>query len=178
MSGHTMEYSQSVEIRDNAISAGKGLGSNFLMEKRERANYPALDHKRKLDTIEDAAGEINGILIQCREVRISEIFAQTLLKIQTLTNAAQKLLGGKAECRHTCPGTRKRRKSRTSQRDKIRKTTRQHRNAPLPKKSMPTHRSNTHRENRKMQTKGQEQQKMIESIEKSNGGEPNYTMAR
>ena len=46
MSGHTMEYSQAVQTRDNAISTGKELKRNFLMGKRARANYSALDHIR------------------------------------------------------------------------------------------------------------------------------------
>ena len=90
-----MKYFQAVKIRNNAISAGKELKTNFLMGKRERANYSSPDHMQRLEIIEDAAWEIEWILIECADVRIADSCLQTLLKIQTPTNAIQKLRDGK-----------------------------------------------------------------------------------
>ena len=78
----TVEYFQSVKIRGNAISTGEELKRNFLMWKRESANYSALDHMQRLETIEDAAGGTKWILIEWEEVRIADSRVQTLLKIQ------------------------------------------------------------------------------------------------
>ena len=43
----------------------------------------------RLETIEDADGETEGVLIERGEVRIEVICVQTLLKIHTLADAAQ-----------------------------------------------------------------------------------------
>ena len=59
---------------------------------------------QRLEIIEDAAGETNGILLEWEAVRIADSCAQTLLKIYPLTDPMQKLLGGKTECRHTFHG--------------------------------------------------------------------------
>lgn len=59
---------------------------------------------QRLETAEDSEGETNGILVEWGEVRIADSCVQTLLKIRTLTNAMQKLLGGEIECHHTCRG--------------------------------------------------------------------------
>ena len=74
------------------------------MCENERGNFSAVDHMQRLEIVEDAAGETQGILIEWGEVRISDSCVQTPLEIQTLTNAMQKLIGGKIERRHTFPG--------------------------------------------------------------------------
>ena len=103
MGRHAVEYFQAVKIRDDAISTVEGMAGNFLMGKRERENYAAQDYMRRLEIIEDAAWETDGVLVECKEVRMTGISSQTLLKVQTLTNAAQKLLDGKIERHRACP---------------------------------------------------------------------------
>ena len=71
------------------------------MSKRERVNYAALDYTQRLETIEDAKGETEGILPEWKEVRVADSCAQTLLKIHSLANVMRKLLDWKIECQHT-----------------------------------------------------------------------------
>ena len=68
MSGRAAEYFQAVKIRGNAISTGKELKSNYLIGKRERSYYSALDHMHRLEIIEAAAWETKGIFIEWGEV--------------------------------------------------------------------------------------------------------------
>ena len=165
----TMEYFQSVNIRDNAISAGKELRRNFRMGKRERAKYAALDYMRRNGPIADTAGRPNGILVEWEEVRIADSCAQTLLINTNPEQRHAKTARRKNRMPAHLPRPWKRRKSRTSQRDEIRRATHQRRNVSMRKKSMPIHRSNTPQKTRKMQTQGQEQKKLIEAIEGPNG---------
>ena len=57
---------------------------------------------RRLDTVEDQSGETKGVLIEWKEVRVADNCAQTLLKIQTMTDAMRRLVGGKIDFHHTC----------------------------------------------------------------------------
>ena len=66
------------------------------MEKRDRGNYAILDYTQRLEIIEDSAWKTNRVLVEWKEVRIADICFQTLLKIQTPTNATQQLPGGKS----------------------------------------------------------------------------------
>ena len=72
MSCRAMKYFQAVKIRGHDISKGGELKGNFLVEKRERANYAALDYMQRLEIIEDAAGETNGVLVEWEAVRIAD----------------------------------------------------------------------------------------------------------
>ena len=47
-------------------------------------------------------GEVDGILIARKEVRVADNCVQTLLKIQTLANLIQQLTEGKMPRRETC----------------------------------------------------------------------------
>ena len=58
---------------------------------------------RRFETMKGPKGDAAWILIDWGEVEISDSCAQAMLKIQILTNAAQKLLGGKIERRKTLP---------------------------------------------------------------------------
>ena len=71
---------------------GQEPKTNFLTENRERRNYTSLDYTHRPDTIEDPTGDTEGILTEWGEVGIADSCAQTLLKIQTLTNDMQKQL--------------------------------------------------------------------------------------
>ena len=51
---------------------------------------------QRLETVEDTAWETKGILVEWKAVRIADKCAQTLLKIQALTSAIQKLVEGKS----------------------------------------------------------------------------------
>ena len=93
--GKAEEYSRSIKIRGDATSTGEELKRNFLTENGESSNYAALDYAQRPDTIEDPTGDTDGVIIEWEAVRISDSGAQTLLKIQTLTNDMQKLLDGK-----------------------------------------------------------------------------------
>ena len=72
----------------------RGGKRHFLTENRERANYASLDYTPRLEVIGGENEEVNGILIEWAEVRLEDDCAQTLLKIQILTNVMQRLLDG------------------------------------------------------------------------------------
>ena len=86
------EHFQAVKLRGSAIS--QGGKRHFLTENRERANYASLDYTPRLEVIGGENEEVNGILIEWAEVRLEDDCAQTLLKIQILTNVMQRLLDG------------------------------------------------------------------------------------
>ena len=62
--GRTAEYFQSIKIRASATSTGKEPKTNFLTENRERSNYESLDCARRLETVEDPAGDYKAILVR------------------------------------------------------------------------------------------------------------------
>ena len=168
---HAAEYIRSVKIRDNAVSTGEDMRRNCLTRNRERANYAALGYAQRLETIEDAAGETKGILVEWGAVRIADSCFQTLLKIQTPTNAMQKLLDGKIERRHTCPG-----KGRESNLELLNETRygRLLINTAIyimPHRSMPIHGIHTPHPNRANANPMAREKKPIEAIAKAPGVE-------
>ena len=70
--GHMRGYFASIRIRDASIGVGKELNRNFLIGKREKTNYAALDYIRRMQLLDNDRGEIEGILIACKGVRISD----------------------------------------------------------------------------------------------------------
>ena len=79
------------------------LSRHFLTDKRGRINYAVHEYMQRLQRIGSETGDIKGVLIEWEEVRISDDWAQTLLKIQILTNVKHQLLEIKIECRKTRP---------------------------------------------------------------------------
>ena len=62
-----------------------------------------MGYTQRLGAVEDAAGETKGILVEWEEVRIADSCAQTLLKVQTMSDAIRKLPDGETERHHACP---------------------------------------------------------------------------
>ena len=96
--GHPLEYSAAIRIRDAAISVGNELKRNFLLGEQGNANYAVLDYIQRLQLMGNEKGEIKGILIEWKEVRIGDHCLQAILKIQTFANNIQAADGGKLIC--------------------------------------------------------------------------------
>ena len=178
MSWLTAEYFQAVKIRDDAISTGKELKRNSPMIKWERENYSFLDHMRRLEIIGDATGETKGILIEWEEVRIADICFQTMLRIQTTTDAMQKVLDGKIEFHHTCPGRGRDENMELLNEKRYGRLLINTEIYPCLKRATISREAIHLSRIGPMQIKGQERKKLIEAIAKSTGGEKsNYTTA-
>ena len=92
--GRAAEYFQAVKIMGSDTAQGKELRRHFLTERRGRTNNAALDYTMRLDATESENGEVNGILVEWKDVRMADDCAHTPIKIQTLTNDMQNLLDG------------------------------------------------------------------------------------
>ena len=97
-----VECLQSVMIVGSSKSQGEELNRRPLAENRERAKYAALDYMQRLGDVGNETGDVNGMLIEWKEVRMADDCAQTLLKIKTLANAMRKC-AKKIECRKSRP---------------------------------------------------------------------------
>ena len=73
-------YFHAANIGGSAISKRKGPKRHFVTENRYRDNYAALDYTHRLGAIGNENGEVDGISIECGEVRLEDGCAQTLQK--------------------------------------------------------------------------------------------------
>ena len=101
--GHRIKYFPAIRIRGAAISVGKEPKRNFLIGKREKANYAVLGYIQMDQLLGNENGDVEGILIERKEVGISANCVQTLLDIQSLTNTIQQVDEGKVVRRSTFP---------------------------------------------------------------------------
>ena len=143
-----MEYFQAVKIRDNAISEGKELKRNCLVRKRERKLLRRRPHAKTRDRRRCRGGDPRNIDRMGRSTNIRQLCPDAAGN----TNPDQRHAETDRRKNRTpphLPRPWKRCKSRTAQRDKIRRITRQRRSVSLRKKSMPIPRRNTPHQTRK-----------------------------
>lgn len=58
------EYYHAVKIRESPIARCKDLERHIMTNKRESANYAALDYAHRIKTIGNGGGDIYGVAIE------------------------------------------------------------------------------------------------------------------
>ena len=93
--GHPSEYLAAIRIRDASFIIGNELKRNSLIGSKERSNYAVLNYIQRLALLDNEKGDTEGILIECKEVRIGDQCLETLLKLQILTSDIHPAAEGK-----------------------------------------------------------------------------------
>ena len=92
--GARWDTSQQYESATPPAVVGGRTQKELTHRKREKTNYDVMDCVRRMVLIGNEKGDIDGILIEWEEVRISDNCAQTLLKLQNRTNAIEQFAEG------------------------------------------------------------------------------------